>query len=70
MKGGLAAMACALAALKRSGVKLKGTLIFAGVSGEESGNPGTRRIVKHGPKTSCAIVSEPTGLKITPAWKE
>nr|MDO8133638.1 M20 family metallopeptidase [Candidatus Njordarchaeum guaymaensis] len=69
MKGGVAAMACALVALKRSGVKLKGTLIFAGVSGEESGSPGTRRIVQRGPKADCAIVGEPTELKIAPTSK-
>lgn len=69
MKGGVTAMACALVALKRSGVKLKGTVIFAGVSGEESGNAGTRRIVQRGPRAECAIVGEPTELKIAPASK-
>jgi acetylornithine deacetylase/succinyl-diaminopimelate desuccinylase-like protein len=64
MKGGLASMASALVALKRSQLNIEGTLLFAGVSGEESGSPGTRRIVQKGPRTDCAIVGEPTHLKI------
>jgi acetylornithine deacetylase/succinyl-diaminopimelate desuccinylase family protein len=64
MKGGLASMAAALVALKRSQVNINGTVLFAGVSGEESGSPGTRRIVQKGPRTDCAIVGEPTRLKI------
>jgi succinyl-diaminopimelate desuccinylase len=67
MKGGLASMATALVALKRSKDTINGTLLFAGVSGEESGSPGTRRIVQKGPRTDCAIVGEPTHLKIAAA---
>ena len=35
MKGPLAAMMCAMAAIKDSGVKLKGDLVFCGVADEE-----------------------------------
>lgn len=39
MKGGLAAPVTALDALLRSGAKLKGDVIFAGVAGESKKSP-------------------------------
>ncbi|MEX2752896.1 MAG: M20 family metallopeptidase [Candidatus Freyarchaeota archaeon] len=65
MKAALAAMVAALAALHKAGVKLKGSLLFTGVSGEETGSAGARRIVERGPTSNCAIVGEPTNLVIT-----
>ncbi|MFB0559863.1 MAG: M20 family metallopeptidase [Candidatus Lokiarchaeia archaeon] len=69
MKGGLASMAAALVALKRAEVKLKGGLVFAGVSTEEAGSWGTREIIRSGPLTDCVIVGEPTNLEIVSASK-
>ncbi|MFB0559722.1 MAG: M20 family metallopeptidase [Candidatus Lokiarchaeia archaeon] len=65
MKAALAAMGAALAALNDAGVELKGSLLFTGVSGEETGSAGMRRIVERGPTADCAIVGEPTNLIIT-----
>jgi succinyl-diaminopimelate desuccinylase len=65
MKAALAAMGAALAAVSEAGVELKGSLLFTGVSGEETGSAGARRIVERGPGADCAIVGEPTNLIIT-----
>jgi acetylornithine deacetylase/succinyl-diaminopimelate desuccinylase len=69
MKGGLGSMAMALVALKRAGVKLRGRLVFTGVSAEEAGSWGTKEIVNSGPLTDCVIVGEPTDLEIVSASK-
>lgn len=69
MKGGVAAMAHALIAIKRADIKLSKDLIFTGVIGEESGSPGTKHLLKHGPKAEMAIVGEPTNLNIVVAHK-
>ncbi len=69
MKGGLGSMAMALVALKRAGVKLRGRLVFTGVSAEEAGSWGTKEIVNSGPLTDCVIVGEPTNLEIVSASK-
>ncbi|MBS7279994.1 MAG: M20 family metallopeptidase [Candidatus Freyarchaeota archaeon] len=69
MKGGLGSMAMALVALKRAGVKLRGRLVFTGVSSEEAGSWGTKEIVNSGPQTDCVIVGEPTNLEIVSASK-
>ncbi|MGQ9723539.1 MAG: M20 family metallopeptidase [Candidatus Jordarchaeum sp.] len=69
MKGGLACMAVALVALKRAKVKLKGRLVFTGVSTEEAGSWGTKEIIKSGPLSDCVIVGEPTNLEIVSASK-
>lgn len=64
-KGPLIAMlaACRLAVERhRSGIPLTGTLIFAGVMGEESGGEGTRHIAGNGPLPDLAVVGEPTEL--------
>jgi acetylornithine deacetylase/succinyl-diaminopimelate desuccinylase-like protein len=69
MKGGLASMAVSLVALKRADVKLKGRLVFTGVSAEEAGSWGTREIITSGSLTDCVIVGEPTNLEIVSASK-
>lgn len=64
-KGPLIAMlaACRLAAARHeSGRTLAGTVLFAGVMGEESGGEGTRHLAEHGPRPDAAIVGEPTEL--------
>lgn len=59
MKGALACMMTAIAALKRSGVKLKGDVIFAGVIDEEQKSEGTRALLKSGLQADAAVVGEP-----------
>lgn len=64
-KGPLIAMlaACRLAAARHeAGRPLAGTVLFAGVMGEESGGEGTRHLATHGPRPDAAIVGEPTEL--------
>lgn len=64
MKAGDAAMMMAAAALKRSGIKLKGDLIVACVVGELQGGIGTAHLLEQGPIPHAAIVPEPTNLQI------
>ncbi|HAE42344.1 MAG TPA: acetylornithine deacetylase [Clostridiales bacterium] len=64
MKGALACMMGAMAAIKRSGIALDGDLVFAGVINEEQKSEGTEYIVRNGPHTDAAIVGEPSGLQI------
>ncbi|HWQ59397.1 MAG TPA: M20 family metallopeptidase [Clostridia bacterium] len=61
MKGPLAAMMGALVAIKRSGVKLCGDLLYCAVADEEEGSLGTIALVEEGLRADAAIVGEPTG---------
>ena len=75
MKGGIAAFTVAAEAIKKSGARLKGDLILAGVIGEIIMAPideyqeaklrgytrGTHYLVTHGISADMAIVAEPTG---------
>jgi acetylornithine deacetylase/succinyl-diaminopimelate desuccinylase family protein len=63
MKGALACMLTAMLAVKRSGIKLKGDVIFTGVIGEEERSEGTEHIVKSGLKADGAIVGEPSNYE-------
>ena len=65
MKGALASMMYAMAMLKTSGVKLKGDLLFCGVSDEEEAGIGTRSLIETGPETTYAVIGEPTDLHIS-----
>lgn len=69
MKGGLAAMACALVAFQKSRVKLQSDLVLTAVVGEEERSEGTEDVVLRGPKTDLAIVGEPTDLEIQPSHR-
>lgn len=63
MKSGVGMMFYAMILLKRSNIKLKGDVYFAGVIDEDAaGSAGTRYIIENGPKTDYAIVGEPTKL--------
>ncbi|HED24800.1 MAG TPA: M20 family peptidase [Firmicutes bacterium] len=64
MKGALACMMAAMVAVRRSGARLAGDLIFAGVINEEQQSEGTEFIVRNGPEADAAIVGEPTGMDI------
>ena len=99
MKGAIAAMCCAMAAIARDEAKLRtscreaslrsggepvkgqsqstvrgpaglhGDLIFAGTVDEESGSLGVKTFVDAGTAAGCAIVGEPTSLRVAVAHK-
>ncbi len=63
MKGALACMITSMLALKRSGIKLKGDIIFTGVIGEEEKSEGAEYIIKSGISADGAIVGEPSNYE-------
>ena len=69
MKGGLAAMAGALAMIRAVGVPLKRSILFTAVASEEQGNKGTAALVEEGLSARWAVVGEPTGLDLVVAHK-
>jgi len=78
MKGGVAAFMAAGKALKQSGVRLKGDVVFAAVVGEISRTPigpwqsqeyrgegiGTRHLLSHGMHTDYAVVADGSDMNI------
>lgn len=65
MKGGLACMMMAMAAIKRAGVTFSGDLIFAALIDEEAKSLGTRAWLRSCTELpDAAIVSEPTGMDV------
>lgn len=66
MKGGNVALIMAIQAIKETGIKLKGDIIFQSVIEEESGGAGTLATILKGYKADGAIIPEPTGMKIFP----
>jgi acetylornithine deacetylase/succinyl-diaminopimelate desuccinylase-like protein len=67
MKGGVAAMALAMLALKRVGVPFAGEVVFTAVADEETGGQlGTRFLLEQGfgRGAAFAIVGEPTNLRV------
>ena len=67
MKAGLAVAIGAAAALKKSGLPLRGRLILQSVVGEEDGGIGTFAMAERGYRADAAYVLEPTRLRIVPA---
>ena len=67
MKGGLACALAALAALRASGVRLRGRLAFHSVIAEEDGGAGTLATLLRGHTGDGAISMEPTRLAVAPA---
>ncbi|MTI46645.1 M20 family metallopeptidase [Sporosalibacterium faouarense] len=63
MKGALACMITSMLAIKKSGVKLKGDIIFTGVIGEEEKSEGTEYLAKSGITADGAIVGEPSNYE-------
>lgn len=63
MKGPIAAMITMMHAVKESGLKLKGDLIFTGVIGEEEQSEGTEDLVKSNIKADGAVVGEPSSYE-------
>ncbi|MED3563657.1 peptidase [Bacillus xiapuensis] len=66
MKGGSAALLLAIESLIKTGIKLKGDVIFQSVIEEESGGAGTLAAVLRGYHADGAIIPEPTNMKIFP----
>lgn len=64
MKGGLAAMLGAIAALHARGEKPAGDVTLASVVGEEEDSTGTRALVKRGVKADRAVLAEPTAMQL------
>lgn len=65
MKGGLACMMIAMAAIKRAGISLSGDLVFAALIDEEAKSLGTRAWLQSCDKLpDAAIVSENSNLDI------
>lgn len=71
MKGGVAAMAVALANLHDAGFAPAGDIILAVTSGEERGMNGARYIADHGTLEGSAylVVGEPSAMQICTAQK-
>ncbi|MDQ0411991.1 MULTISPECIES: peptidase [Mesobacillus] len=66
MKGGTASLLMAIEAIKNTGIKLKGDVIFQSVIEEESGGAGSLAAVLRGYKAEAAIIPEPTNMKLFP----
>lgn len=64
MKGGNISLLMAVEAIRESGIKLKGDVIFQSVIEEESGGAGTLATVLRGYTADAAIIPEPTNLKL------
>jgi acetylornithine deacetylase len=64
MKGGVVAALAAFRALRRSGVRLAGDVLFAAVVGEEDGGLGTYATLARGWRADACVITEPTGLDL------
>jgi len=64
MKGGNVALLLAVEAIAKSGIKLKGDVIFESVIEEESGGVGTLATLMRGYQADAAIIPEPTNMKL------
>jgi acetylornithine deacetylase/succinyl-diaminopimelate desuccinylase family protein len=69
MKGGLAAMACALAAVRAADLPLNRSVTLSAVAAEERGNLGTAALIREGVQAEWAVVGEATGLDLIVAHK-
>jgi len=69
MKGALVAMIVALAAAKRSHLKISESIVFTGVVDEEESSKGAEALVKKGYQTEHIIIGEPTQLNVSTTHK-
>ncbi len=69
MKAGLAAYLEVIRHFQRSGTKLAGDLIVAGLVDEEHAMIGSEFFGHNGPSVDCAIIAEPSELRICPVHK-
>ena len=67
MKAGMASLWYAALALRDSGVRLRGDVVLAAVSGEEDGGLGTYALLQEGITADACIIPEPTSLDLIPA---
>lgn len=63
MKGGLAALMLALQVLHQTGLRLRGDILLASVTDEESSGAGGWAVVKRGYHADAGICAEPTGFE-------
>ena len=61
MKGGIASMLMAIAAIEEAGYKLRGDLLLESVIGEEAGEAGTLKCIERGYRADFAVIPEPFG---------
>lgn len=80
MKSALASYIAAIDAIQRSGVRLKGDIVFAGVAGEIEKAPvdeyqdsryrgfgaGTKYLITHGVSADACVLGEPSALCLAP----
>ena len=64
MKAGVASMIHAALAVKRSQVRLKGSIVVACVIGELQCGVGSEHLSRNGPLTDLAIVPEPSNMNV------
>ncbi len=64
MKGGNVSLLMAIESIVKSGIRLKGDVIFESVVEEESGGMGTLATILRGYKADAAIIPEPTNMKL------
>jgi acetylornithine deacetylase len=64
MKGGNVALLFAIESIIKSGIKLKGDVIFQSVIEEESGGSGTLATLIRQYRADAAIIPEPTNMKL------
>ncbi|MBK5261541.1 MAG: M20 family metallopeptidase [Peptostreptococcaceae bacterium] len=69
MKGGIAAMLAAMLAVKREGLNLNRTVMFAGVIDEEECSKGTEQMIKDKVSSKYVVIGEPTSLRVCIAHK-
>jgi succinyl-diaminopimelate desuccinylase len=71
MKSGVAAMLVAMEALQRTGIALKGDLLFAGTAGEEVDSMGAKRLVEQQKlgHVGFMVIGEPTANRVFTAEK-
>lgn len=69
MKGSVAAMTVAFAALRRAGFRPSRPVMLAAVIGEETGGAGTAALGTGGPPGDMAVVGEPSAFTIIPAHR-
>jgi acetylornithine deacetylase len=67
MKGGLAAGLVAIRAVRRAGLRLRGSVQLQSVVGEEDGGLGTLATIRRGHRGDAAVIMEPTELSLVPA---
>ena len=67
MKGGLIAMVGAVAAIRKAGIGLRGSVVVQSVIGEEDGGLGTFASLVRGHGGDAVIVGEPTQMVVAPA---